>query len=467
MKKAFYVLFALIMVLGLAASPVSAAAPVDYESSIQVRNLSGDSGEITLMFYDLTGAVVGDPFVDPIAANETKSYYQGTMPVDTGFNGSVVVTSLLPIAAMSNLVGLNSSNSAISYAAYGGFSSGSDTVYLPTLMKDNWGYNTFYYVQNTGSLTTDVAITYNDGTTNSITGLEPGQSAVISQKTETHTPKVFSGALSASASSIAVTVIEEGNTLFAYDGFGSGATNPLFPLVNENNYGYFTGIQIQNTGAADTIVTVSYTPSLSGTACTETRTVTAGGSATFAQFVFYNSQTETDPAFDTDCVMGSTFIGSGVVSGNTASAELVAVINQLELASNKGGAYGGFDVANAQASIIYPLIMDRNYGYFTSWSIVNVGSADIAIGDLDCSVTGKDGLGSAVDIIISNDAVIGINESWTLNHQGVIANGFVGGATCVGPAGAKLVGTSNQLGVGSLWTGKDTLLVSEGFTVAP
>jgi hypothetical protein len=467
MKKALYVFFALALVLGLAVSPVSAAAPVDYESSIQVRNLSADAGEITLVFYDLTGAPVGAPVVDPIAGNETLSYYQGTMPVVDGFDGSVVVSSLLPIAAMSNLVGLNSTGGQISYAAYGGFSAGTTTVYLPTLFKDNWGYNTFYYVQNTGGVATDVAITYSDGTTNSITGLLPGQSAVVKQADETHTPKVFSATLVAASADIAVTVVEEGNTLFAYDGFGTGATMPLFPLVNENNYGYFTGIQIQNTGATDTIVTVDYTPSLAGTACFETRTVPAGSSATFAQFVFYAAQTETDPNFATDCTMGETFVGSGAVSGNTESIDLVAVINQLEPASNKGGAYGGFDGANGQASIIYPLIMDRNYGYFTSWSIVNVGSTAIAIGELDCNVTGTDGLGNPVNTTISNDAEIAINGSWTLNHANLIANGFVGGATCVGPAGAMLVGTSNQLGVGSLWTGKDTLLVSEGFVVAP
>jgi hypothetical protein len=49
-----------------------------------------------------------------------------------------------------------------------------------------------------------------------------------------------------------------------------------------------------------------------------------------------------------------------------------------------------------------------------------------------------------------------------LNHQGLLGDGFVGGATCTGPTGALLVGTSNQLGATA---GVDTLLVSEGFIV--
>ncbi len=466
LKKVLSVLFVLTIVLGVASTPVSAAVPTDYESSIQVRNLTATAGEISLTFYDLDGNIVGTPFNDPIAANETKSYYRSTMPVTAGFDGSVVIASSVETAAMSNLVGLNASSSPISYAAYGGFSTGSTEVYLPTLFKANYGYNTFFYVQNTGSASTDVSITYSDGTTNSIAGLLPGQSNVIKQADETHPLMVFSATLTAASSDIAVAVVEEGNTLFSYDGFGSGTTNPIMPLINQNNYGYFTGVQIQNTGATDSIVTVAYTPAGAGTACTERRTVPAGGSETFSQYVFYQPKNETDPNFETTCIMGETFIGSAKVTINTETIPLVSVVNQLQIADNKGGAYGAFNAADGEQKIIYPLIMDRNYGYFTSWSIVNVGAAAIPVGELVCHVTGT-GSAGPVDIYIDNTAEILVDGSWTLNHQNLIADGFVGGATCVGPAGAKLIGTSNQLGIGTTWKGKDTLLVSEGFVVAP
>lgn len=466
MNKILSVILVLAFVLGMVVTPVSAAVPTKYESSIAVRNLSASAGEITLVFYDLTGTPVGTPTTDPIAANETKSYYQSSMPVAAGFNGSVVVSSVLPIAAMSNLVGLNATSKAISYAAYGAFSVGSATVSLPTLFKNNYGYNTFYYVQNTGGVNTNVAIAYSDGTTSSITDLKPGMSAVIKQADEAHTPMVFSGTLTASASDIAVTVVEEGNTLFAYDGFAGGATNPIMPLINQNNYGYFTGVQIQNSGASDTVVTVAYTPASAGTACTERRTVKAGASDTFSQFVFFGSRTETDPQFATTCVMGQTFVGSAEVTVNSASMPLVAVVNQLQIAQNKGGAYGAFNPASGLQKIIYPLIMDRNYGYFTSWSIVNVGTDPIAAGALVCNVTGTATSG-AININIPNADIIPAKGSWTLNHNGLIGAGFVGGATCTGPTGAKLIGTSNQLGTGTLWDGLDTLLVSEGFVVAP
>jgi hypothetical protein len=333
---------------------------------------------------------------------------------------------------------------------------------LPTLFKDNYGYNTFFYVQNTGAVNTVVNVTYSDGTTAATPAIAPGQSVIVNQKTETHTPKVFSATLTSTAAPIAVTVVEEGPTLFSYTGFGSGAATPLMPLINQNNYGYFTGVQIMNTGASTSVVTVSYTPSLGGTACTETRTLAAGTSKTFSQFVFYQSQNESgDPAFATNCVMGQTFIGSAKVTANTATAPLVAVVNQLQPTQVKGGAYVAFDPAEGGAKIVYPLIMDRNYGYFTSHSIVNVGTTQIAIGALSCLFTGTDKTGP-VSKTITNAAAIPADGSWTLNHQGLLGDGFVGGATCTGPTGALLVGTSNQLGATA---GVDTLLVSEGFIV--
>ena len=461
-KKFFALIIVLALALGAIATPAHAAVPVAYESSIQVRNLTSTAGSISLTFYDLSGAIVGTPLTDAIAANETKSYYQSSMPVTAGFNGSVVISADVQIAAMFNLVGLDAAVSPISYAAYSGFAEGATSAYLPTLFKDNYGYNTLFYVQNTGAASTAVDVAYSDGTTANIAAIAPGQSVIVSQKTEAHTPKVFSATLTSTVAPIAVTVVEEGPTLFSYTGFGSGATAPLMPLINQNNYGYFTGVQIMNTGAASSVVTVSYTPSLGGTACSETRTLAAGTSKTFSQFVFYQTQDESgDPAFATTCVMGETFIGSAKVTANASSAPLVAVVNQLQPTQIKGGAYVAFDPAQGGDTIVYPLIMDRNYGYFTSHSIVNVGATQIPVGGLSCLFTGTDKTG-AVSLTIANTAAIPADGSWTLNHENLLGDGFVGGATCTGPAGALLVGTSNQLGATA---GVDTLLVSEGFIV--
>jgi hypothetical protein len=472
-RKIFSVIFILVLTIGLAVQPANAAAPTSYQSGFQIRNLSSTTATVAIDFYQSDGTIVLS-LSDTVAGNATNSYFPltdsvlpGTGEPPNGFQGAIVISSDQPVASISNLVGNGPSGSPISYASYSAFSAGSPDVYLPLLMKGNFGYNTFLSVQNAGNASTNVTVNYSDGSTNSITDLKPGAAVKLDQALEAHTATVFSAHMTSSGSvPVVAVVVEVGpTTLFAYGGFGGGNTNLIMPLINENNFGYFSGVQIQNVGASSTDVTVAYTPGAGfpGTACQETRTVAAGKSVTFAQNVFTSS---TDPAtlISEDCAQGATFVGSGVVTANTASMPLVSVVNQLNIAANKGAAYDAFAPSQGQQKVVFPLIMDRNYGYFTSWSIVNVGSASITAASLVCTVTGKDKNGAAVSLNFSPSVDLGQGGNWTLNHLNLLANGFVGGATCLGPTGAQLVGTVNQL----LSTGTiDSFLVYEGITVAP
>lgn len=472
-RKLTYLILLLTLATGMVVQPVKAAPPVNYQSGFQIRNLSSTTATVSIAFYAPDGTTVLT-LADTVAGNATNTYFPltdaalpGSGEPPNGFQGAVVISSDQPVASISNLVGYGSSGSAISYASYSAFFGGSSLFYLPLLMKGNYGYNTFFSVQNTGSTATDVSVTYSDGTTNSITNLQPGAATKLDQTLETHSATVFSASLQTTGNvPIAAVVVEVGpTTLFAYGGFGGGSTGLVMPLINENNFGYFTGIQIQNLGASNSDVTVSYTPGsgMPGTACQETRTVAAGKSVTFGQNVFV---TTSDPAtlVSENCNQGETFVGSGVVTANTNSMPLVGVVNQLNTGANKGAAYDAFAPSQGQQKVVFPLIMDRNWGYFTSWSIANVGSTTITSTDLVCTVTGKDKLGATVTMNFSPSVDLGPGANWTMNHVNQLANGFVGGATCLGPTGAQLVGTVNQL----LSTGTiDSFLVYEGFSVAP
>ena len=460
MKKFFSLFLALALVLAIL--PVSSAQaqvppkPVGFESSIQIRNLSPDAGTITLAFYNLQGFLVGTS-EQAIQGNETLKFIRTSMPIAAGFDGSVVVASNVPTAGMSNLHGLMNANDVMTYGAFTAFDSGATSVYLPTLMKGNWGYDTFFYVQNLGAADADITVTYSDGVVETETGVKPGASAKFDQALETHTSTVFAATVEGTEN-IAVTVAQNGPTLLAYNSFAAGSLKPVMPLVQENNFGYFTGIQIQNIGNTPTDVTVTYTPSVFGTSCTETQTIPAGESTTFGTPAFYQD------GGNTTCVKGQQFVGSAAVTENSSSELLVAVVNQLNNKQKKGGAYNAFDPAMGGSGIIYPLIMDRNWDYYTSWSIVNVGGADIAAEAIVCEVTGTDKDGNDVNVTLKNDEAVAAGASWTLNHVGLIANGFVGGATC-NVTGGTVIGTANQFASTARWAGKDTLLVYEGFII--
>ena len=460
MKNLRYLIVLALVLAGIGAIPASASASYkfSYMSTINVQNLSASPATITLTYYNGNemanpGTVNAVTSPSALAAYEFRAFT--TLDPAAGFKGSVVISSDQPLAAVSNVSG----NNLFANASYIGASTGSTTVTIPLLMKGNYGYDTWYSVQNAGSADTTVNVTYSDNTTATAT-IKQGAAQVFNQTTEQHgngVHQVFSASITSTSQPIVVVVVEESSTvLFAYNGFAGGSKAPQMPLVNMNNYGYTSSLQIQNQGASSTDVTVKYTHGAVGADCIETQTIPAGQAKTFGTYAFVLAPIA---GVATTCALGSTFVGSAAVTTNTANMDLVAVVNQHKLPIN-GEAYGGFDATNATAELVAPLLMDRNYGWFTSLNIMNVGSAAV---DIHCNLTN-----TTLKIDKS-----GLQPGQLLNAQqlGVVGNPWVGSATCfaytpgtttVAPTG-KIVGVVNQLKTSST----DTFMVYEAINVAP
>jgi hypothetical protein len=366
--------------------------------------------------------------------------------VSTGFNGSVVIESDQPIAAITNVTG----GAWGAYnASYAGFDAGAGTVNLPLLFQDNYGYNTWFNVQNVGEFDAVVNIAYSDGSSASAT-IAPNLSETFDQAAETHTQAVFAAEVT-SSEPVVVTVMEVGPSpgspmLFGYNGFVSAHPNPVLPLVQANNYGYTSGIQVQNTGGAVSTVTVSFTPSSAGTACEQTMDIAAGASATFGLLAWDAG----DGDGDNDCVDGETFVGSAEVTGNTGGVGLVAIVNQHDFAGNMGASYGSFNPDLASAKVVMPLIMQDNYGYFTGFNVMNVGTLDTTV---NCTFGGSTYTASAT--LSPGEALTDVQFGTSLGA------GYVGSATCIATGGdQQIVGVVNETLLGS---GQDTFLVYEAF----
>lgn len=456
--------FAMIAVLALsmlAGFAPAKAALQSYNSGFQVQNLEGTEASITIHFFDRDGnEVVAGGISDTIAPNSSNTYFPLPDSVAAGFDGSVVIESTTQVAAITNILGTDDGGDSLAFgASYSGFTSGSNTASLPLLMKANYGYNTWFSVQNLGSAATDVMVEYSDGITATVADVQPGAAAKFEQTAEAHADGWVGSAVISADQPVAATALEVGaTTLFAYDSFAAGSVAPVMPLVNENNYGYVTGIQVQNVGTISTTVTIDYTPGSGqpGTACSETRTIPAGTSVSFALYVF----AYTDPSpVTTDCTMGEQFVGSAVVSANTNAQDVVAIVNQLNGGSNKGAAYNAFDPAAGTERVVFPLIMDRNYNYWTGFNVVNVGSGTVAAASLVCTVTGTDINGDPVTATFNPPSDLGPGEGWNQVNINLLADRFVGSADCVAPAGSMLVGTVNEVNTVSA---KDAFLVYEG-----
>jgi hypothetical protein len=233
--------------------------------------------------------------------------------------------------------------------------------------------------------------------------------------------------------------------MFAYNGFRTeeASTNPVMPLINANNVGYITGVQIQNLGASSTQVTVSYTPAGAGTACTETQTIAGNKSATFALAAFNNGANST-------CAAGARFVGSAQVTTNSTSQPLAAIVNQLKGSIN-GEAYGGFDPDLATSKVVMPLIMDRNSGYFTGFNVMNVGSSAA----VSCTFT---------DSAVTVSDTLGTGEALNDIQNNKLGSGYVGSATCTAASGGQIVAVVNEVGPSG---SADQLLVYEGIIATP
>jgi hypothetical protein len=430
------ILSLLVVALGIAAS--ASAGAFTYTSGFQVQNLEASAASITVTFYNQDGTKAAE-VTDSVAANGSKTYFPLTQ-VSDGFNGSVVISSDKQVAAIGNVLG----DSGLAAASYSAANAGATTVLLPLLMKDNSGFNTWFNVQNTGGSDATVSVAYSDGTSANAT-IKPGAAHTFDQAAETHSQAVFSAEIT-SDQPIAATVIEESSSImFAYSGFtpSDAATNPVLPLINANNAGYVTGVQIQNTGSSDTSVSVKYTSTDGSTTCTETQSITAKSSATFALQAF-------NTGANSDCTAGMTLVGGGEITANSTNQPLAAIVNQLKSGVN-GEAYNGFNAANATTKVVMPLIMDRNGGYFTGFNVMNVGTTSATV---SCTFTSAS---------YTVGGTLAPGQALNDLQKNKIADGYVGSATCTS-TGGEIIAVVNELGPSAT---NDQLLVYEGVNASP
>ncbi|MCB1808438.1 MAG: hypothetical protein KDJ99_25790 [Candidatus Competibacteraceae bacterium] len=422
-KAAVALALTLVVAAGFSSAAFAQGKQPSYTSGIQFANLEGTQATINLIAYKSDGSQGGSGTytVDP---NGSRTLFP-LADVQSGFSGSIVISSDKNGAAIANVLASDFSAGA----SYVGRSAGAQEVQLPLLNKGNSGFDTWFSVQNAGSASANVTVKYSDNTEATAT-IPAGAAQTFFQAQENHSASVFAGTVTSDQNVVAAVIQESDTVMFAYTAFTGGTTNPVFPLVNANNAGYISGLSIQNAGDTATSITVSYTPSAAGTACTETQTVQPGAAGIFA-LVAFNSN---NSGATTTCTAGERFIGSAQVTANSANQPLVGIGNQL-LPGRNGEAYGSFSTSDATAKVVMPLIMDRNSGYFTGFNIANVGTAAATVNctftNSSYTVSGSIPAGGALTDIQSNK----------------IADKYVGAATCTAtPNTSKIVAVVNQLG---------------------
>jgi hypothetical protein len=386
---------------------------------------------------------------DTVSGSGSKIYFP-LSAVPSGFNGSVVVSSDKPLAAVVDVLKSDVSGGA----SYGGFSSGATTVNLPLIMKSNAGFmHTWFNVQNTGTSVADVHINYQGGCTEAAT-IQPNSSQTFDQKTSSCLPSGHVGTATITSTqpvaAVVMRIADGTSSLLAYNGVASANTKPVMPLVISNYYNFGTGIWIQNTGASATNVTLSYTPSAGfpGAACTETHTIAANSSAAFSV-----------PQLPLACgtagegVNGG-FLGSAAVTTNSASMPLAAIVELTARGTAAAAAYNAVNSSNATNKVSLPLAMDRLGVFFTAFTVANVG---ISTTNVACTFSGA---GAPPNVATTHVAA---GASLIVVQLNAGTAGYVGSVACTATGGdQKIAAIAIEASTAATVT-QDLLLVYEGF----
>jgi len=439
-RSKFAVILVLILALFVTVSAY-AQGPSSYDTGFQVQNLSGSSdANVVITYYNQNGTVDATTN-DTILAGTSTTYFGANMEASPGFNGSVVIASDTPVAAIVNLLG---DGGAFGGASYDSFGAGASSANIPLVTNNFFNISTFFNVQNTGASDVTVNVDYigAGGCSESPVTIAPGAAATFDQ-TATCLGSGFIGSatVDAGAGSVAVAVVQyDADSLLAYNGFTSdGSDTAVAPLVSHNYFGSRTALQVQNTSAASASVTVNFTPSAGfpGSACSQTQTIAAGASGNYGDDAFFLNAAN-------GCNAGSGWVGSAEVDAGAGNT-VVAIVNSVTSGTPNAAAYAAFDPNTGTQTVNFPLIMDRNFGIFTGFSVANAGAAAT---DVTCTFSGTTYTASATGLAAG--------ASLTDVQLNKISSGYVGSATCT--ADQPIVGVVSQLGGSG-----DKLLYYEGF----
>ncbi len=390
MKK---LIILVMVVLGLYAASVSAQTGLNgagWWFGTQVQNVSSSNATIQATAYDSSSASTysESQSLAPGAAY-TFTPINDFQSMPAGFEGSLVISSDQPVKAITNItnqpaggLGQTGGKGAAQYAGTDGGDVGT-TLYFPLAKGDHFGKCSTFYIQNTSAADlTDGVATFvmrsgNNHTVNLPTVGQNQMVAISVSDSGSYNPVSNDdrvGSMSVTGTQAMAGVVLEsdcaGSTAVVLNGT-RGFTSANFdstayaPVIKNDRFGQFTGLQVQNTSGGPIDITVDYTGSAgscSGNAYQDTaNSVADGDSATFVH-------TGTNTNLPVNCVASATI---------TATGDFVAIVNEQEQSGNPkvGITYNAFADGATTSKVSLPLYKDNRFGFATGLQIQNVGNA--------------------------------------------------------------------------------------------
>ena len=229
----------------------------NFYSNVVVQNASSGPNNITLQIYQPGNTTpVYSNTKSNVPANAFVVWEQeGLTQLANNQFYSAKITGTGNMAAVVNIYGRGSSNETL--FSYNTFSAGATTVYAPVIMNGYYGYTTALVVQNMGTSTANVTITYSDtGTASDWSGtIAPGAAASFYSGDGSFKIPVgkLLGAKVTSSQPVAVIVNEQTayNRAGTYNGFAAGSTTVNAPVIMTRYYLWNSSVTCQNVGTAN------------------------------------------------------------------------------------------------------------------------------------------------------------------------------------------------------------------------
>lgn len=441
MKKAFYLTLALVLIL----STFSAAAFAQTRSTaFQIQNLGTDTATVTIIYYNMDGTIEYQEDNVSIPAGGSAQRNQGfeTNLPDT-WQGSVVIESTQPVGVIVNV------NESPPYAggAYDGFSDTrvGDSMVLPFIMADYYGFNTDFSIQNAGADTATVGFDFiptgSQTPDKSVTGISIPVGAAYFRDQATDDADLgptWSGVVVITSDQPVAAEVNEnpsaGGLLLNYEGFATGATDTLYmPVLFREFYNFNTAFQL--VALADgTAGTINY--------------YKTGESTVFYSEAFAMDQYESvekNQAFDTNLDAGFSYAAVVEITGGSA----VAIVNERDNGGTLGLTYSGIASDFATGNVSMPFIIKNYYTYSTAFQVVNVGAADTATITYSPDTTQCPTCGTyTYSASLAANEALECNQKFDgcMNAGESLDEGWVGSVTIEAAAGGLIVGIVNERG---------------------
>ena len=240
-----------------------------FYSELVLQNTGDTTANVSIQFYDQrTGAAVGTLVTGTIPLGSSKTFVLSSISgLPSGnanglFSAKVTSTNGMMLAGVANIW-----TAAVhgEFAEYSAFIQGDTSIYVPALYKAYYDFVSSLTIQNLGTASTNVTITYSNGTVDSAT-IAANQAIELYQPNNPSLPSgnangVFSAKVTSSGEPIVALVnIEDKNkgSLASYNGLVGPTNTVLCPVVLKDYYYWFSAETVQNVGTAPTNITITY-----------------------------------------------------------------------------------------------------------------------------------------------------------------------------------------------------------------